>query len=87
MITTDDGEELAFDYLLDGTFANSENPDNDLMMLPEKREGWVNICKDVKDDDRVLLGRIFESREDAVESAPNNDRYITIATVRIEWEE
>ena len=60
---------------------------DDLMMLPEKKEGWVNICKDVKDDDRVVLGRIFESREDAVESAPNNDRYITIATVRIEWEE
>lgn len=66
---------------------SSYHKNDDLMMLPEKHEGWVNICKDAKDDDRVVLGRIFESREDAVESASNNDRYITIATVRIEWEE
>ena len=38
LITTDDGEEITLDYFIDGTFANSENPDNDLMMLPEKKE-------------------------------------------------
>ena len=80
--------EKAFYYFEDGChLSKNDNNIYDLMMLPEKHEGWVNICKDVKDDDRVVLGRIFESREDAVESAPNNDRYITIATVRIEWEE
>ena len=67
-------------------FIGGETSD-DLMMLPEKKEGWVNICRDAKDDDRIVLGSISESREEAVESAPNNDRYTTIATVRIEWEE
>ena len=80
--------EKAFYYFEDGChLSKNDNNIYDLMMLPEKHEGWVNICKDVKDDDRVVFGRIFESREDAVESASNNDRYITIATVRIEWEE
>lgn len=79
--------ETPNNYPIDGKAVSAKETSCDLMMLPEKHEGWVNICKDVKDDDRVVLGRIFESREDAVESAPNNDRYITIATVRIEWEE
>ena len=56
LITTDDGTEIAFDYLSDGTFFNSENPDNDLMMLPEKRSGWINVKKDAG---------LFKSREEA----------------------
>ena len=84
LITTDNGEEITFDYLIDGTFANSENPDNDLMMLPEKKEGWINIIGK-SGCDRAALGRIYKSREDAVESAKNNDMYI--ATVKIVWEE
>ena len=85
-----DGKEVILRYTEKGQsdYYHSPTPrEDDLMILPEKKEGWVNICKDAKDDDRIVLGHIFESREDAVESAPNNDRYITIATVRIEWEE
>ena len=59
LITTGDGTEIAFDYLSDGTFFNSENPVNDLMMLPEKKEGWVNVYKDSVYDtkDEALIGR------------------------------
>ena len=84
------GQEVILRYTEKGQSDNFHSPtprEDDLMMPPEKKEGWVNICRDAEDDDRIVLGRIFESREEAVESAPNNDRYTTIATVRIEWEE
>ena len=76
--------ECVTSYSVNG-FYNDEPGDNDLMMLPEKHEGWVNIVKEPLGDDRVALGRIFKSREDAVESAKNNGRYVT--TAKIEWEE
>lgn len=82
-----DGKECALLYSNDGISEMYKSSNNELAMPPEKKEGWVNICRDAEDDDRIVLGRIFESREEAVESAPNNDRYTTIATVRIEWEE
>ena len=57
----------------------------DLMMLPEKKEGWANIVKEAFSDDRVVLGRIFDSYEDAVRSGKANERYV--ATVKIQWSE
>lgn len=77
LITTDDGTEIAFDYLSDGTFFNSENPDNDLMMLPEKKEGWVNIYKEGVD-------QYIYNNEKAASSRRGSD---CIATIKIEWEE
>jgi len=70
----------------DGYYNCREIPSpNDLMMLPEKKDGWVNINKATLGNDTVVFGHIFKNREDAVKSAENNDRYI--ATVKIEWEE
>ena len=77
LITTDDGTEIAFDYLSDGTFFNRENPDNDLMMLPEKKEGWVNIYKEGVD-------QYIYNNEKAALSRRGSD---CIATINIEWEE
>ena len=76
LITTDDGTEITFDYLIDGTFANSENPDNDLMMLPEMKEGWAVIYKD------DLLRTEKEAREQAEKSISE-----VIRIEKIEWEE
>ena len=73
LITTDDGTEIAFDYLSDGTFFNRENPDNDLMMLPEKKEGWVNVSK----------FSIYASKEEAL----SHKTYDIISTVKVEWYE
>lgn len=87
LIERDNHEEVLQSCYDNGRCCYDIISDHDLMMLPEKKEGWVNICRDAKDDDRIVLGSISESREEAVELAPNNDRYTTIATVRIEWEE
>ena len=74
LITTDDETEITFDYLSDGTFFNSENPDNDLMMLPEKKEGWIIKPKDYQ---------VYQSKEDAEEIY--NKNYQVVA--KITWEE
>lgn len=79
LITADDGTEITFDYLSDGTFFNSENPDNDLMMLPEKKEGWVNVYKD-----GLLGARVYKTRKEAYDIASPCDY---VDTVKIEWEE
>ena len=84
LVTTDDGEEITFDYLIDGTFANSENPDNDLMMLPEKHEGWVNVYKGI--DGEITIGQYpYPTREACEKVARPEDGYIY--TTKVVWEE
>ena len=78
------GESVHY-YLSNGKVDFDKQNDEDLMMLPETKEGWVNINKATLGNDTVVFGHIFKSREDAVKSAESNDRYI--ATVKIEWEE
>ena len=68
-----------------GCFVDSMNPrDEDLMMLSEKHEGWINIIKN-KDGDYFTKG-VFHSEEFARNNEANYPRAI-IATVKIEWEE
>ena len=57
--------------------------DLDLMMLPEKKEGWVNVYK--KEQNRYVKG-IFPSREIALNSISEKSREY-IATIKITWEE
>ena len=78
--------EDSYYYTIDGRAINIEHESkDDLMMLPEKKEGYVNIVKEAYSDDKVVLGHIFGSYEDAVRSGKVNERYI--ATVKIQWEE
>ena len=79
LITADDGTEITFDYLSDGTFFNSENPDNDLMMLPEKKEGWVNVYKG-----GLLDTKSYPTKKEALDKAGPRDY---VDTIKISWEE
>ena len=91
LITTDDGTEIAFDYLSDGTFFNRENPDNDLMMLPEKKEGWVNVYKReivyiCENECNVYTGiAVYKSEGEAKRNIDKNKIYVN--TMKITWEE
>ena len=76
--------EYILTYDKNGRFYHPNEDNKDLMMLPEKKEGWVNVAKEPLGDDEVVLGYIFNSYEDAVRSGKANERYV--ATVRIEWE-
>ena len=54
----------------------------DLFFAPEKREGWVNIYRDLKINE-LYCRYIFPSEEEAKRNTTSD----TIATVKIEWEE
>ena len=56
------------------------------MMLPEKKEGWVNVHKSGYDDFPAVIGAgyIYNTKEEAINNA-NPDTII--ATVKISWQE
>ena len=77
LITQDNGIEHIETYYSDGRFNDDSNSqsDYDLMMLPEKKEGWVNVYKE----------RIYSTKEEAIEATYDGVTYID--TVKISWEE
>ena len=70
-----DFEEVVI-YGIDGYLVDSQNPkEEDLMMLPEKKEGWVNVYKN----------QIHDTPKSAEEGHKGIIDYIK--TIRVEWEE
>ena len=64
-------------------FIDGETTD-DLMMLPEKKEGWVNIYRNEKGEywsEQIL----FSTKKDATDIVHDHAQYVT--TVKMEWEE
>ena len=76
-------EETIYGYNEKGkTLIENDTPyKDDLMILPQKKEGWVNIYKDF--EDRICC--IYKTKEEALEKKETEDDYIT--TIKIEWEE
>ena len=73
LVEGDNGEEL---YAYDKQGRNCYKKCNeDLMMLPEKKEVWVNVYKE----------RCYESKEEAIRHIALGTHYID--TIRVEWEE
>lgn len=66
-------------YMIDGhcTKAMSECY-GDLMMLPEKKEGWVNV---------YALNTCYSSKEEAEANIDQDYEHEYVRTVKIEWEE
>ena len=77
--------EAIYSYTNDGLYTSGKINNSDLMMCPEKKEGWVNIVKG--NDGRSYMGRgIFQSKGDAentIKAFSDN----LIDTVKIQWEE
>ena len=86
-VTAFDGdfEEVLF-YGIDGYIVDSQNPkDEDLMMLLEKKEGWINICRNLNTNKTELDTKdIYNTKEEALQNL-SSMTYVT--TVKIEWEE
>lgn len=55
--------------------------DLDLMMLPEKKEGWVNVDK--RSNGGVIISKPYPTRDEAI----HNSTELTIDTVKIKWDE
>ena len=79
------GFEDLIAYPNNGNYYGGHENDGDLMMLPEKKEGWVNIVRG--NDGRSYMGRgIFQSKEEAENTIKAFSDNLT-DTIKICWEE
>ena len=69
--------ERVLKYTSDGLFNKYGDcqHDDDLMMLPEKKEGWANVYKE----------RIYSTKEEAIDATYDGVTYVD--TVKVCWEE
>ena len=71
------GEEGVFHYTLEGNYYRTSTTQSDLVMVPVKKTGWINIypfnCGEF----------IYNTKERAVQNANCN----VVDTIKIEWEE
>lgn len=82
LVTGSLGEEVHY-YLSNGQVDFDKQNDDDLMMLPEKKEGWVNVYHE---KGKYWSGQeIFGTKKDATDFVHNHTQYVT--TVKIEWVE
>ena len=70
-----------FDYHGRSVSHKCKNDLSDLFFGPENHEGWINIYS--INDDYYPEEKIYASKEDALEYG----KHLSVATVKIEWEE
>lgn len=76
------GESVHY-YLSNGKVDFDKNNDYDLMMLPEKKEGWVNVYKGI---DGVTLSQYpYTSKDEAIKES--DILFGRIDTIKVSWEE
>ena len=54
----------------------------DLFFAPEKKSGWINVCRGCGEYNTYVCNRIFATKEEA-----QKEKRDIIATIKIEWEE
>ena len=81
-LVQDDDRESLYCHDLDGKYLPNNNLD--LMMLPEKHEGWINVYKSA---DSRYAGyasvEIYKTKEQAIQEADED----VLDTIKIEWNE
>ena len=78
----EDFEEVLF-YGIDGYIVGSQNPkDEDLMMLPERKEGWVNVYNSL--GVVTFSHNPYDTKKEALANVKPKDY---VDTVKISWEE
>ena len=87
LVERSDGEDDVCGYNEKGKVLIEDGAEykDDLMMLPEKKEGWVNVyMEETNNNERLIEQVIYKTRKDAFDNAcPRGYK----ATVKIEWEE
>ena len=71
--------ENLFYYTKNGKLIDGIESDEDLMMLPEKKEGWVNVYKD-----GLLDTKSYPTKKEAFDKASPKDY---VDTIKINWSE
>lgn len=83
LVQENDNERI-FSYTKDGLWFENIQNSSDLFFAPEKKEGWITVCKD--GDDYYTGGtEIYSSEAEAV--IHFRKKFDSIKTVKIEWEE
>ena len=67
--------EYLCSYHMDGRMYDDQDCGYDLMILPEKKEGWVNVYKD----------SVYDTKDEALIGRSESRGYID--TIKINWEE
>lgn len=68
-----------------GRFSDGEaDSKKDLLMVGEKKEGWINIYESFMER---CIGMVHKSKEEAMRMKVNEKDVTYKATVRVEWEE
>lgn len=76
------GLERIESFNIDGKYSSDSSlKEKDLFFVPEKHEGWVNVCR--YNNGITSDGKIYNSIKDAMENA--NDYFVS--TCKIKWEE
>jgi len=82
----DCNKETVLQYLENGRFFVDQIDKYDLMMLPQKKEGWVNVYKSYNVGKKTpCIASIYPTKEEAKKSSVVGLDYVD--TVKIEWEE
>lgn len=86
-MVNDNDNELVHAYTQDGLLVENGECELDLMMLPERKEGWMNIYTNTAvKNSRYCGSNIYASKEEALNNiSPFLGHYIN--TNKIEWEE
>ena len=81
------GFEDLIAYPNNGNYYGGHENDGDLMMLPEKKEGYVNLYHNCNDRYAAYLGNnvIYKDKEFAEDMGRGDINYIK--TVKVQWEE
>lgn len=69
-------------YRRDGLWLDNSETPIDLLFAPEKKSGWINVCRGCGEYNTYVCNRIFATKEEAQREKRN-----IIATIKIEWEE
>ena len=83
-ITYNKGEDVET-FREDGHYDSKNEHHNDLMMVAEKKQGWINVYKSISYENRIVTsGYVYETKEIAKNNADGDDDYI--GTFPFEWE-
>lgn len=82
LVEDDDEGEFTICYRKTGRFHIERESPNDLVFVPIKKEGWVNIYGSNNDIKRNV-GNVYPSEKEAKE----HKVFGYIKTIKIEWEE
>ena len=84
LVANKEGYEMCVCFTKNGKYIDGFDGPYDLFFAPEKKEGWINIYKNIVNN-RLPSIMVFNTKEEAIKSIFNQDCYID--TIKIEWEE